>query len=120
MSAPGRALSVVLVDVRGKERVGDAEVMAAQLGRLLTAGALPQVPLGIIPADTPARPTRPLETSHAYDDTLVSAELLMAQVNVTQPSEIALYLKAFEELRQLAVYGAQARGLTRGTAGGLG
>lgn len=35
--------------------------------------------------------------------------LLSARVQVTQPSEIALYLKAFEQLRDMAVYGAEAR-----------
>ena len=57
------------------------------------------------------RPLWVQETFSAYDDTLVSVELLSAQVNITQPSEIALYLKAFEELRSLAVYGAEARAL---------
>jgi len=28
-----------------------------------------------------------------------------AEVNVTQPSEITLYVKAFEQLRSMAVYG---------------
>jgi hypothetical protein len=41
----------------------------------------------------------------------VSIELLSAQVNVTQSSEIALYLKSFEQLRSMAVYGADARAL---------
>ncbi|MFD9583039.1 transcriptional regulator, partial [Streptomyces griseus] len=53
----------------------------------------------------------PQETFHLYDDTLVSVELLSAQVNITQPSEIGLYLKAFEQLRGMAVYGAEARAL---------
>jgi hypothetical protein len=34
-----------------------------------------------------------------------------AQVDITQPGEIALYLKAFEELRTMAVYGQAARAL---------
>ncbi|KIF73413.1 hypothetical protein QR77_04440 [Streptomyces sp. 150FB] len=61
----------------------------------------------------------PQETFHVYDDTLVSVELLSAQVNITQPSEIALYLKAFEELRSMAVYGAEARALIVRAIGAL-
>lgn len=38
-------------------------------------------------------------------------ELLSARVRVTQSSEIALYVKAFEQLRGMAVYGAEARAL---------
>ncbi|WP_406402093.1 helix-turn-helix transcriptional regulator [Streptomyces sp. NBC_00879] len=92
-------------------QLGDADAMAAQLGYLLTAGALPSVSLGVIPSTTPERRLWAQETFSMYDDTLVSVELLSAQVNVTQPSEIALYLKAFEELRSMAVYGAAARAL---------
>jgi hypothetical protein len=54
----------------------------------------------------------PQEVFHIYDATLVSAELLSAQVNITQPSQIALYLKAFEQLRSMAVYGTAAHTLT--------
>ncbi|MFF3518247.1 transcriptional regulator, partial [Streptomyces sp. NPDC002573] len=53
----------------------------------------------------------PIETFHVYDDTLVSVEFLSAEVNITQPAEIVLYLKAFEQLRSMAVYGADARAL---------
>lgn len=48
---------------------------------------------------------------HVYDDTLASVELLSARVHVAQPAEIALYVKAFEQLRSMAVYGADARAL---------
>jgi uncharacterized protein DUF5753 len=85
--------------------------MAAQLGYLLTAGALPAVSLGIIPSATSKRVLWPQELFHMYDDRLVSMELLSARVTATQPSEIALYLKAFEELRSMAVYGQPARAL---------
>lgn len=92
-------------------QLGDPDAMAAQLGYLLTAGALPAVSLGIIPAATRERGMWPQEVFHIYDDTLVSVELLSARVTVTQPSEIALYLTAFEQLRSMAVYGAEARAL---------
>ncbi len=91
-------------------RIGDAEAMAAQLGYLLSAGALPAVSLGIIPADA-QRGQWPRETFHMYDDALVSVELVSAQVRITQPAEIGLYARAFEELRRTAVYGTEARAL---------
>ncbi|MFB4424874.1 helix-turn-helix domain-containing protein [Streptomyces sp. QL37] len=91
-------------------RIGDAEAMAAQLGHLLSAGALPAVSLGIIPT-TATRGQWPRETFHVYDDELVSVELVSAQVRITQPSEIDLYVRAFEQMRGTAVYGAEARAL---------
>ncbi|MFE4722409.1 helix-turn-helix domain-containing protein [Streptomyces sp. NPDC056728] len=92
-------------------QIGDEQAMAGQLGYLLTAGALPQVALGIIPAATQDRCHWPIETFHVYDDKLVSVELASAEVNIAQPSEVALYLRAFEQLRSMAVYGADARAL---------
>lgn len=108
---PGHRFVLLIEEAVLHYRVGDADAMAAQLGHLLTAGALPAVSLGIIPAATEDRAQWPRETFHVFDDKLVSVELVSAEINVTQPAEIALYLKAFEELRQLAVYGAEARAL---------
>jgi transcriptional regulator with XRE-family HTH domain len=108
---PGRRFAMVIEEPVLYYQLGDADAMAAQLGYLLTAGALPSVSLGVIPSSTRARPMWPQELFHMYDDTLVSVELLAARVKVTQPSEIALYARAFERLRQLAVYGSDARAL---------
>jgi transcriptional regulator with XRE-family HTH domain len=92
-------------------RLGNDDAMAAQLGYLLTAGALPSVSLGIIPAGTQQRALWPQELFHVYDDRLVSVELMTARIQVTQPSEVDMYLRAFEQLRGMAVYGAAARAL---------
>ncbi|MGO4757878.1 transcriptional regulator, partial [Streptomyces sp. 2MCAF27] len=40
-----------------------------------------------------------------------SVELLTAAVNVSAPSEIAVYTKAFSQLTEIAVYGSDARAL---------
>jgi transcriptional regulator with XRE-family HTH domain len=108
---PGHRFVLLIEEAALYYQLGDSDAMAAQLGYLLTAGALPSVSLGIIPAATSERRMWPQEIFHIYDDTLVSVELLSAQVNITQPSEIALYLKAFEQLRSMAVYGSEARAL---------
>ncbi|SFM99387.1 Helix-turn-helix domain-containing protein [Streptomyces sp. cf124] len=107
----GRRFVMVIEESVLSYQLGDDDAMAAQLGHLLTAGALPAVSLGIIPSAMRERVLWPQELFHVYDDTLVSVELLSAQVNVTQPDEIALYLKAFEQLRSMAVYGPKARSL---------
>jgi transcriptional regulator with XRE-family HTH domain len=92
-------------------QLGDSTAMAAQLGHLLSVGALPAVSLGIIPRACSGRGMWPQETFHVYDDRMVSVELLSAEVTITQPSEVALYVDAFARLRRLAVYGADARAL---------
>ncbi|MET9479901.1 helix-turn-helix transcriptional regulator [Streptomyces sp. NPDC006638] len=108
---PGHRFVLLVEESALRHQVGDSDAMAAQLGYLLTAGALPAVSLGVIPMATQVRSIWPMETFHIYDENLVSVELLSARVTVTQPSEISLYLRAFEELRGMAVYGAEARAL---------
>ncbi len=89
-------------------RVGDAETMAGQLGFLLEAMTLPRVSLRIIPFTAPRR-VWPLEAFTIFDDAEAQVELLAAKVTVTQPSEIAVYAKAFTELAGMAMVGTDAR-----------
>ena len=107
----GRRFVFVVDEAALRHQVADAEAMAAQLGYLLTAGALPAVSLGVIPMSASPGPMWPVETFHMYDDSLVSVELLSARVTVTQPGDIEVYANAFERLRSMAVYGADARAL---------
>ncbi|MFE1176593.1 helix-turn-helix domain-containing protein [Streptomyces sp. NPDC058773] len=108
---PGHRFVLLMEEAVLHYRVGDGDAMAGQLGSILTAGSLPSVSLGIIPQAIHDRVLGPRETFHIYDDKLVSVELVSARVRVKQPSEVSLYLKAFEQLRGMAVYGAEARTL---------
>ena len=101
--------SRVLEEAVLRQVIGDAEIMAGQLGYLLEAMTFPTVSLGVIPSGVIGRPVWPLEAFTAFDDTRVYIELLSAQVTVTVPSEIVLYARAFDKLSGLAVYGDKAR-----------
>jgi transcriptional regulator with XRE-family HTH domain len=94
-----------------RQQVGSGDVQTAQLAYLAEAAELPAVSLGVIPFSASGRPIWPLEAFTVFDDERVYVELLSAQVTVTAPSEIVLYLRAFEKLSALAVYGDQARAL---------
>ncbi|WP_284577152.1 helix-turn-helix transcriptional regulator [Streptomyces sp. 2P-4] len=97
-------------------RIGGTEAMAAQLGHLLSVMALPSVSLGIIPFTAP-RPAWPLETFTVFDRQRVHVETLSAAIKETQPSDVALYLKAFDNLKQAASYGPDARALIASAIG---
>jgi Domain of unknown function (DUF5753) len=101
-------------------RIGDAEVMAGQLGQVLNLIPLPNVRLGIIPFSASQRDMWTLEAFTAFDDARVHVKLLSAQVTVTAPGEVVIYLRAFERLTALAVYGAQARALISDAISALG
>ncbi len=76
--------------------------------------------LGVIPFAATGRPVWPLESFTVFDDERVHVELLSAQVTVTAPSEITLYVRAFEKLAVLAVHGPAARELIMAAIDALG
>ncbi|MEV4970242.1 DUF5753 domain-containing protein [Streptomyces scopuliridis] len=88
--------------------VGDAGTMTEQLGFLLSVMPLPSVSLGVIPRTAP-RQMWTLEGFLAFGDEQVQVETLSANITITRPSEVTLYLRAFERLSKMAVYGANAR-----------
>ncbi|MEU9335795.1 DUF5753 domain-containing protein [Streptomyces sp. NPDC048290] len=116
---PGRRFDFVIEELALRSQVASEEVMNAQLGQLLASADLPEVSLGIIPTTARQRIHWTEETFHIFDDTLVAIELVSASVEITQPSEIALYVKAFERLGSMAVYGADARTLILRAIGAL-
>lgn len=79
----------------------------------------PNVSLGIIPF-TARRTVWPLEAFYIFDDDQVAVETLTAEVNITAPSEIRTYLKAFAKLSSIAVHGAEARACIIRALGSLG
>ena len=98
---------------------GDNAVMAGQLGYLLAVMSLPSVSLGIIPRTAPRR-MWPVETFMVFDDERAAVELLSADVSVTAPSDVALYVRAFGELAEMAVHGGRARALVTDAITSLG
>lgn len=91
--------------------IGDTDVMAGQLGHLLTVGELPSVSLGIVPMGIVRNTIWPVEDFWIFDDQVVNVELISGFLTITQPREIAMYADAFSKLRELAVVGAPARRL---------
>lgn len=91
-------------------RLGGANVMIGQLGHLIDVTSLPSVSLGIIPHQA-ERPRPPVEGFWVFDDARVNVELVSGWLTLTQPHEVALYVKTFNDLASLAVHGREARGI---------
>lgn len=102
--------ALVIEEAVLRHRIGDSETMAGQLGRLLSSMALPSVSLGIIPFSA-RRSVWPMATFTVFDDQRVHADSLEAASTLTQPSQVELYLRAFERLSGNAVHGSAARAL---------
>lgn len=101
---------VILEENALRTRVGGPEVVTGQLDRLLAVMSLPSVALSIIPLGA-ERKVMPSGGFLIFDDEMVQAETVSAELTVTQPEEIALYARRFELLRPSAVTGRDARHL---------
>jgi transcriptional regulator with XRE-family HTH domain len=108
---PGHRFAVVAEESVLRYQVGDPAVMAGQLRHLLAVMTLGSVSLGVIPFTARQRPMWTLETFTVFDEDRVHAELLSAQIRVTTPHEVRLYLAAFRVLSELAVFGEAAQAL---------
>jgi transcriptional regulator with XRE-family HTH domain len=91
--------------------IGGPDVMAGQLGHLITVASLPSVSLSIIPMGIGRDVMWPAEDFWIFDTAQVNVELISGWLTLTQPREIAMYGKAFSDLTDLGVRGAQARAL---------
>ncbi len=107
----GRRFHFVVAQQALRTMVGDHDVMVGQLDRLLTVMSLARVRLGVIPANAAYRV--PSNQFIIFDERLVQVEAVSAEISVTQPREIALYVRAFAELAKAARYGPEARELVR-------
>ncbi|WP_119728027.1 helix-turn-helix domain-containing protein [Thermomonospora amylolytica] len=106
----GHRFAVVIEEAVLRTRIGDAEVMAGQLGHLLDVMSLPSVSLGVIPF-TADRSMWPVEGFWILDDDQAVLETVSAKITVQQAGELELYRRTFAELSEIAVRGAAARQL---------
>lgn len=105
-----RRFSFVLEEQTLRTRVGDTDVMAGQLDRLLAVMSLSRVSLGIIPASA-ERHCFTQGSFWIFDEERVQVESVSAGLDITQPREIAVHAKAFALLHKSAVHGHAARDL---------
>ncbi len=84
-----------------RTRVGDEEVMAGQLDRLLALMSMPAISLGIIPS-AGERHSLTQGSFWMFDDSRVQVETVSARLDITQPAEIDLYSQVFEHAATLS------------------
>lgn len=104
-------LALVLEESALRARIGSPDVMAGQLGHLLSVAALPWVSIGVIPLSADRSGLHGVEMFFRFDDEQVNVELVSGFLTITQPREVAMYAQLFEDLAGQAVYGAAARRL---------
>jgi len=107
-----RRFVFVLEEQTLRTHVGGTGVMLGQLDRLLAVMSLPRISLGIIPAGA-ERHCLAQGSFWIFDEGRVQVEGVSAGLDIVQPREIAVHVKAFDLLQQSAVHGHAARDLIR-------
>jgi len=113
-----KQVQVVISEAALRVLVTTPGTMAGQLDKLLAVSRLPSVEIGVIPFGVRV-PAYTIGGFRVYDDDLIVVESISGERDITDPAEVAVYLGAFEALRQAAVTGDEARRLIAASAGEL-
>jgi Domain of unknown function (DUF5753) len=98
----------VLTEGALRYRRSSLEIQLAQLDRLMSLSALPNVKLGIIGFETQFI-VGPWHAFWLRDQNRVTIETFSAELNLAQPQEIELYSSIFDQMAAVASYGRAAR-----------
>lgn len=96
------------------------DVHAAQLRHLLDVMRRPTVSMGVIPRTVDRRGVAPDESFDMTDHESVTVELVSGYLTITNPSELAMYERAWDRLFSLAVHGNRVRQMIHEALEGLG
>lgn len=91
-------------------RLAPPEVMRGQLDRLLAVTSLPNVEFGVLPFEA-LLPSAPLNGYWIYDSRMVVAATRTKELILKSPDDVDFYVKNFEEYREVAAYGDDARAI---------
>ncbi|MFE7131192.1 helix-turn-helix domain-containing protein [Streptomyces sp. NPDC057638] len=106
----GRTFRFLVCEHVLRWRIGEPEVMALQMDRLVSVSRLPHVSLGIIPAGR-RMPDFPMTCFSLHDDRLVLVETFHAEITTRDPRDVRLYRDTFDRFATVAVYGDAMRDL---------
>lgn len=113
---PGRRIELILGEAAPRSTPGTIGTLLGQLDRLVSVIDLPTAELGIVPF--PRMPVMPLSSFYLHDD-VVYIETLTAEQQLSEPDEVAVYVKALRLLRAAAVTGPAAVALLQRVAAEL-
>ena len=111
-------LEFVMTEAAVRWQTGPESLMRAQVEKIIDVSSLGNVIVAIIPQATETAVWHDhgfnvLDDRSDNGDPVVHVETLTRGLNIADPAEVAAYKKAFTQLRQLAVAGAEAQALLR-------
>ncbi len=99
---------VVMTESALRTKIGSAEMMRAQLDRIVETSFLPNVGVGIIPWAAEV-PIIPHNSFCIFDERLVMSETITAEVMIRESDDLSSYLKTFSVLQREARFGDPGR-----------
>ncbi len=110
---PGRQLRFIVTESALRWRIVPPLVMAGQLDKLVSVSRLPGVDLRVVPLAV-RQTDFPSHSFSIKDDRMVTVETVHAELVVTDPRDVALYIEKFEGFERIAVSGNAMRSMVEG------
>jgi transcriptional regulator with XRE-family HTH domain len=109
----GRRLHFILTEQVLRWRILPSLMMAGQLDKLVTVSRLPSVDLHIVPFSA-RQDEIPSHSFSIKDDRMVTVETIHAELTVTDPRDVALYIEKFTSFESVAISGEPMRAWIEG------
>lgn len=111
-------VTVVIPEAALRWQLGGAEVMVEQLEHIIAQSRLPDVQVGVIPwtRDVDLAPTHGFDL---YDERAALVGIETAATFLTNPADVASFVKLFGDLEALAVFGDEARAVVASVIGDI-
>ncbi|MFJ6667983.1 helix-turn-helix domain-containing protein [Streptomyces sp. NPDC091383] len=110
---PGRQLRFIVTESVLRWRIVPPLVMAGQLDKLISISRIPGVDFRVVP-QTARQTDFPSHSFSIKDDRMVTVETVHAELAVTDPRDVALYVEKFEGFAAVAVSGDAMRSMVEG------
>ncbi|MEU7604833.1 helix-turn-helix transcriptional regulator [Streptomyces sp. NPDC041003] len=108
-----KALHFVVTEPVLRWRLLSPAMMAGQLDRIVSVSRLPNVDVRVVPLDAPQRDV-PGHSFVIRDDRVVTVETTHAEVVVTEPRDVSLYVEKFDRFASVSLAGDAMRDLVEG------
>ncbi|WP_037921494.1 helix-turn-helix domain-containing protein [Streptomyces violaceorubidus] len=108
-----KALHFVVTEPVLRWRLLPPAMMAGQLDRIVSVSRLPNVEVRVVPLDAPQRDV-PGHSFVIRDDRVVTVETTHAEVVVTDPRDVSLYVEKFDRFASVSLAGDPMRDLVEG------
>ncbi|MFF5106869.1 helix-turn-helix domain-containing protein [Streptomyces sp. NPDC000134] len=105
-----KALHFVVTEPVLRWRLLPPAMMAGQLDRIVSVSRLPNVDVRVVPLDAPQRYV-PGHSFVTRDDRMVTVETTHAEVVVTDPRDVSLYVEKFDRFASVSLAGDAMRDL---------